>query len=176
MFCQTSCQTKMLILIGVSVGILNACSSNPATTTQSVPASPTTVPTPTAASPSPQPAAATPPAKPSDDSHATGAQHGGQVVEMGNYHLELLAAPEGEKIHVDFWLLTGANHASVQDAKVIANIQFPNGTQKSVDLVYDQAGQHYKALVPGFATGEYRVVVQTNHKGEKVNGRFNFKL
>ncbi|MDX2229823.1 MAG: hypothetical protein NW220_09310 [Leptolyngbyaceae cyanobacterium bins.349] len=160
--------TQKLIPLGISVLALSACAANTTSTAQS------TAPAPAAAPASPT-ATKSPPAS-IKLAKAAGAQHGGQVVEMGDYHLELLAAPEGEKIHVDFWLLTGANHAAIADATVVANIQFPNGTQKSVDLVYDQAGKHYKALVPGYAAGDYRVVVQTNPKGEKVNGRFNFKL
>jgi hypothetical protein len=107
---------------------------------------------------------------------ASGAQYGGQVVEMGEYHLELLAAPEGENMHIDFWLLKSADHAALTDATVTATLQFPNGAQKEVEMTYDQEGKHYKAFVPGFVPGEYRVVVQTDRKGEKVNGRFNFTL
>jgi hypothetical protein len=108
--------------------------------------------------------------------HSGGAKQGGQVVEMGDYHLELLAIPEGKNVHVDFWLLTGADHGAITDANITANLQFPNGTQKNVEMTYDKAGQHYKAFVPGYVPGQYRVVVQTDIKGEKVNGRFNFSL
>lgn len=174
------CNVKTLVLIGASALTMSACTANTVTTSQSPPASPAVSPAPTitpTATTAPPTATTPKTAKVANDAnHDGGAQHGGQVVEMGDYHLELLAAPEGENIHVDFWLLTGANHAAISDAKVIANIQFPNGTQKSVAMVYDQTGKHYKAFVPGFVAGDYRVVVQTNHKGEKVNGRFNFKL
>ncbi len=162
---------KPLLIISISTLTLSACTPTP-TTTEAPPASPVASPTPASAIAPPIPAASAPATTP----HAEGAQQGGQVVEMGNYHLELLAAPEGDNIHVDFWLLTGSDHTAIADAKVTANIQFPNGTQKTVEMIYDTAGQHYKALIPGYVAGEYRVVVQTDTKGEKVNGRFNFTL
>jgi hypothetical protein len=150
---------------------LSACGSNTppaAETASAVPAASPAAAT-TAAANAPAPAA-TAPAK------EAGAQQGGQVVEAGDYHLELIAAPEGENVRIDFWLMTGSDHASISNAKVTANILFPDGTQKDVEMTYDAAAQHYKALVPEFAPGEYRVVVQTDRQGEKVNGRFNFKL
>ncbi len=160
------------LLISISALTLSACAPTP--TTEAPPTSPAASPSPASAIAPPTPAASAP--APAATPHAEGAQQGGQVVETGDYHLELLAAPEGDKIHVDFWLLTGSDHAAIADAKVTANIQFPNGTQKTVEMTYDTAGQHYKALVPGFVAGEYRVVVQTDTKGQKVNGRFNFSL
>jgi hypothetical protein len=161
----------LLLLTGATVLTLNACASNPSPTAETTPASPVTPPDSAQVNTTP----ASSPTTASTPKEAS-AQHGGQVVEMGDYHLELVAAPEGENIHVDFWLLTGTDHASIGDAKVTANIQFPNGTQKTVDLTYDEAGKHYKALVPGFVAGEYRVVIQTEREGDKVNGRFNFSL
>lgn len=161
------CKISLLMLTAASVLTLSACgSSSTPTATETAPASPTAEATPatTATTATSEPTAAASP------------QNGGQVVEMGEYHLELIAAPEGEGLHVDFWLLTGSDHATVDDAKVTANIQFPDGTEKTVDLTYDEAASHYKALVPGFVAGEYRIVVQTETNGEKVNGRFNFSL
>ncbi|MBD2093295.1 hypothetical protein H6F67_25965 [Microcoleus sp. FACHB-1515] len=158
-------KTTVALLSGIALLTLSACNStSPA---------PTETPAASASAPaaSPAPTTAT-----SADTAQTTAQNGGQVVEVGDYHLELLAAPEGDGLHVDFWLQTGSDHASISDAEVTANIQFPDGTSKPVDLTYDAAGEHYKAFVSGFAAGEYRVVVQTDIDGEKVNGRFNFNL
>ncbi len=163
---------NLILLAGTTLLALKACAPNTTPPTASAPTTSTpTAPAPAASVPSSPAASPTPVV-----SDPAVAQHGGQVVETGNYHLELLALPEGENMHVDFWLLTGSDHASIGDAKVTANVQFPNGTQKTVDMTYDQAGQHYKAYIPGFVAGDYRVVVQTDRQGEKVNGRFNFKL
>ncbi|NEO35569.1 MAG: hypothetical protein F6J90_04260 [Moorea sp. SIOASIH] len=108
---------------------------------------------------------------PHDHNHS----QGGQVIESGSYHLELLPIVEKQGIHLDFFLQQGEEHKSVSNAKVKAQIQLPNGEQKNLDFSYDQAGKHYAAFLPGKATGEYKVVIQTDINGEKVNGRFSFK-
>jgi len=109
-----------------------------------------------------------------DENHNKPKQ-GGQVVETGVYHLELVTAKEEGGIHIDFFLQKGDNHESVADAKVTAQIQLPDGTQKSLDLIYDAAGKHYTVNLDSKAAGEYKVVILTDIKGEKVNGRFSFK-
>jgi hypothetical protein len=58
---------------------------------------------------------------------------------------------------------------------VTAQVQLPNGTQKSLDLKYDADGKHYTAMLPGSAPGEYKVTILSDLNGEKVNGRFSFK-
>ncbi|NET37009.1 MAG: hypothetical protein F6K19_34130 [Cyanothece sp. SIO1E1] len=117
-------------------------------------------------------------------SHADGEEHaqaagdgfsqGGQVIETGPYHLELLPVVENDGIHLDFFLQQGDAHEPIPDAEVIAQIQLPNGEQKSAEFTYDQAGEHYAVYLPATAAGEYKVVVQTDINGEKVNGRFSF--
>ncbi|NEN98244.1 MAG: hypothetical protein F6K50_22820 [Moorea sp. SIO3I7] len=104
-----------------------------------------------------------------------GYSQGGQVIESGSYHLELLPIVEKQGIHLDFFLQKGEEHKSVSNAKVKAQIQLPNGEQKNLDFSYDKAGKHYAAFLPGKATGEYKVVIQTDINGKKVNGRFSFK-
>ncbi len=100
---------------------------------------------------------------------------GGQVIEAGPYHLELLTEPEAEGIHIDFYLQKGDNHEPIPDAKVTAQVQLPDGTQKSLNLNYDAEGKHYAVLLPEKAPGEYKVAVLSDINGEKVNGRFSFK-
>lgn len=161
---------NLFALAIVSMLLFSACAANTTSTLGTTPASPiaATSAASTTATSNASPKTAT--------AHSGGAQHGGQVVEMGDYHLELLAIPEGKNVHVDFWLLSGVKHAAITDANIAVNLQFPNGTPKTVEMTYDQAGQHYKAFVPGFVPGQYRAVVQIDIKGEKVNGRFNFSL
>lgn len=100
---------------------------------------------------------------------------GGQVIESGKYHLEFVALKEADGTHLDFYLQTGDNHVAISNAKVTAQIQLPDGTQKELPLTYDAAGKHYAALLPEKATGEYKVAVLSDINGEKVNGRFSFK-
>lgn len=100
---------------------------------------------------------------------------GGQVIETGKYHLELIALPEKNGTHLDFYLQEGANHKAISNAKVTAEVQSPTGSQKTLNLAYDAAGKHYAALLPEQTPGEYKVVVLSEINGEKVNGRFTFK-
>lgn len=100
---------------------------------------------------------------------------GGQVIESGNYHLELVTLKEDNGTHIDFYLQKGDNHEAIADAKVTAQVQSPTGEQKTLNLAYDVAGKHYAAVLPDKTAGEYKVAVLSDIKGEKVNGRFTFK-
>ncbi|HEY9657102.1 MAG TPA: hypothetical protein V6C65_01465 [Allocoleopsis sp.] len=162
--------SKSLAIALISLGfILGACaSSQEQTTTSESPA----------ASPETSPAAESPtsptPSNQADAAHDTSVSKGGQVVEAGPYHLELVTLKEANGIHLDFYLQKGDTHEAIPDATVTGQIQLPDGTQKSVEFEYDAAGQHYVATLPDTAAGEYNVAVLTDIKGEKVNGRFNF--
>ncbi len=107
------------------------------------------------------------------DGHMQASQ-GGQVVESGPYHLELVTANEPTGVHLDFFLQKGDTHEAIADAKVMAQIQSPDGTQESVELTYDAEGAHYTAMLPVTAAGDYNVAILSDIGGEKVNGRFTF--
>lgn len=107
------------------------------------------------------------------DGH-TQVSQGGQVIESGPYHLELLTANEATGVHLDFFLQKGDTHEPITDAKVMAQIQAPDGTQESVELSYDAEGAHYTAMLPATAAGDYNVAILSDIGGEKVNGRFTF--
>lgn len=116
--------------------------------------------------------AATPDAPPETDH--TAPQQGGQVVEVGNYHLELVAVPEENSIHLDLFLQTGDTHTAVEGATVIGQVQLPDGSQQQVDFTHDAEGQHYVGLLNTTGSGEHQVTILTDINGEKVNGRFSF--
>lgn len=101
---------------------------------------------------------------------------GGQVIESGPYHLEFVPTQETGGTHLDFYLQKGDTHAAISDAKVTAQVQLPDGTQKSLDLKYEPEGKHYAAMFPGSAAGEYKVAILSDINGKKVNGRFSFKI
>jgi hypothetical protein len=61
---------------------------------------------------------------------------GGQVVESGKYHLELVPEKTGSNTHLDFYLVRGDNHQIVPNAKVTANLQSPDGKQKTLPFSY----------------------------------------
>lgn len=104
-----------------------------------------------------------------------GDSHGGQVIESGQYHLELVAEKEADGTHMDFYLEKGEAHEGVTNANVTAQIQLPDGSQKSLPLTYDAKEKHYHAVFPEKAAGEYKVAILSDINGEKVNGRFTFK-
>lgn len=109
---------------------------------------------------------------------ATTASHGGQggqVIESGPYHLELVTKKAATGTHIDFFLQKGDTHEVISNAKVTAQVQLPNGTQRSLPMKYDASDQHYTAILPTAAPGEYKVAILTDINGEKVNARYSFK-
>lgn len=114
------------------------------------------------------------PTAPSEATDHSAPQQGGQVLEVGAYHLEFVAAPEEGGTHLDLFLQAGDTHEAIPGATVAGQIQIPDGSQQQVDFEYDAAGQHYVAFLPATAPGDYQVVILTDISGEKVNGRFSF--
>ena len=157
----------LLIGLGsVSLILLAACgSNNQATNSDSSPAN---------TKPAESTVQQTDAAKTESSGHAAKPQKGGQVVESGPYHLEFVPVKEDNGTHLDFYLQRGDNHEAIPNAKVTAQVQLPDGTQKSLNLAYDAAGKHYAALLQGKATGQYQVKMIADVNGEKVNGRFTF--
>ena len=153
-------------LLLTSALTLAACGGTETATVPDVTADPTSPAAP--ASTTPETVATEAPA---DHSAAT---KGGQVVETGAYHLELVPLPEADGIHLDLYLQTGDTHEAVAEATVVAQVQLPDGTQQEVPMAYDAAGEHFFAFFPGQAPGEYKTVIQTDINGEKVNARFSF--
>jgi hypothetical protein len=146
-----------LLVIG-TVLFLAGCSTNNPTTSTSTP-----VTTPAAT------IAAT--ATKSDHSQP---KKGGQVVETGAYHLEFVPEKEDSGTHLDLYLLKGEARETVPNAKVTAQVQLPNGTEKTLDMKYDAEGKHYAVLLPEKAAGQYQVKIVADIAGQKVNGRFSF--
>lgn len=109
-----------------------------------------------------------------DASDHSAPMQGGQVVETGQYHMEFVAIPEADGIHLDFYLQTGDDHQAISGANVTAQVQLPSGAEQTLAMDYDTPGEHYFAYLPSSESGEYRVVILTEVNGEKVNSRFNF--
>jgi major membrane immunogen (membrane-anchored lipoprotein) len=99
---------------------------------------------------------------------------GGQVVESGKYHLELVPEKEGSGTHLDFYLFQGDKHEIMPNAKVTADIQSPDGKLKTVPFSYDASGKHYAAVVSEKAAGQYQVKITATVGSEQVDGRFKF--
>jgi hypothetical protein len=154
-------KTSLIVVSSIGLIFLGSCSNNTASTSTS---SPISSPAEVVASPSVF----------SKTDHPQ-ASKGGQVVESGIYHLEFVPEVENNGTHLDFYLQKGNNHEAISNAKVTAQIQIPDGTQKSLSLAYDAGGKHYAALLPEKVSGEYNVAILSDISGEKVNGRFTFK-
>lgn len=103
-----------------------------------------------------------------------GASHGGQVVETGSYHLEFVPENEANGTHLDLYLQTGDNHEAVPNAKVKAQVQLPDGKEKTVAFTYDAKDKHYTGLLNEKASGQYQVKITADIKGEQATGRFKF--
>ena len=167
---------KSLTIVSSLIGIIAiaACSSPTPETKSSLPN-----PISTPANPSEQTKATAPKnsekaSENPNENHGKSNQ-GGQVVEVGAYHLELVAINEDGGVHIDLFLQNGSDHSPIPDAKVSAQVQLPNGTKKSLDMPYKADGKHYGALLSETIAGEYKVVILSEIKGEKINGRFTFK-
>lgn len=103
-----------------------------------------------------------------------GKSKGGQVVESGKYHLEFVPEKGTSETHLDLYLQKGDNHETITNARVTADVQFPNGKQKTIPLSYDTSGKHYAAVVKEKAAGQYQVKITATIGSDKADGRFNF--
>jgi hypothetical protein len=128
----------------------------------------------TPASSAPASPAASSPAK-SPTAMDAAKSSGGMVVESGGYHFELMPEKEGSVTHLDLFVQKSDSHESMPNAKVVAQVNIPDGSSQSIDMSYDTEGKHYVGKVPTVAPGEYKVTFQSDIGGEKVNSRFTFK-
>ena len=111
--------------------------------------------------------------KPATSNGHTGASKGGQVVETGKYHLELVPEKESGGTHLDFYVQKGDKHEPIPTAKVTAQVQSPDGKQKTLPFTYDASGKHYTAPLGEKATGQYQLKITATIGSEQVDGRFN---
>jgi hypothetical protein len=161
-----SIKSLLMVLGSVSLFFLGACGNkNQATNSDS---------SPTSTQPAESTAQQTDAAKTESSGHAAKPLAGGQVVESGPYHLEFVSVKEDNGTHLDFYLQKGDNHEAIPNAKVTAQVQLPDGTQKTLPLTYDAEGKHYAALLPGNTAGQYQVKITSDIEGQKVDGRFSF--
>ncbi len=100
---------------------------------------------------------------------------GGQIIETGQYHLELVVDREEAGLHLDFYIQEGEAHTPVATATVTAEIQQPDGQKVTLPMTYDAEDEHYTARLATALAGEYSVVILSDIKGEKVNSRFRFR-
>ena len=152
---------KLFTAIAVTLGLLlGACASGGEQAASDAPAA--------------SPSVGESPAASSEMADHSAPAQGGQVVEVGTYHLELVTSSETNGTHLDLFLQNGDTHEAIEGATVTGQVQLPNGSQKEIEFEYDAEGKHYTAMLSEAASGEYKVAVLTDIDGEKVNGRFSF--
>jgi hypothetical protein len=96
-----------------------------------------------------------------------------EPVKVGDYSMELESHKEGNELHFDFHLHKGKDE--VTDARVTAQFQMPDGSQKSLEMPFSPEEKAYVAKLSSPAAGEYKVAVLSDLKGEKMNARFTIK-
>ncbi|AFY92969.1 hypothetical protein [Chamaesiphon minutus] len=166
---------SLIALGSVSVLFLGACSSgDKATTTETTTTSSTPA---TAATTEPQVVKEGEKHDESSNHKHSGDKdgHSGQVVQLGKYHIELKPDLDKDSIHLDT-KLHGEQDKEITDAKLLAQVQLPDGSNKTLPVLYNAEEKQYTAKLPASATkGDYKVVLQVDVKGEKFNSRFSFK-
>lgn len=108
------------------------------------------------------------------ESSQGGKSKGGQVVESGKYHLEFVPVKGSNDTHLDLYLQKGDTHEAIANAKVTADIQLPDGKQKTLPFSYDASGKHYAAVLKDKLTGQYQVKITATIGSDRADGRFNF--
>jgi hypothetical protein len=101
---------------------------------------------------------------------------GGQVVESGKYHLELVPEKGASSTHLDLYVQKGDTdaHDAIVNARVTAEVQSPDGQQKTVPFSYDAGGKHYAAEISDKSPGQYQVKVTAKIGSGQADGRFSF--
>lgn len=99
---------------------------------------------------------------------------GGQVVESGKYHFELVPEKSANETHLDLYLQKGNDRQAITDAKVSGEVQSPDGQSKTVAFTYDADGKHYAGVFPGKTAGAYQLKISAVIGDDKADGRFSF--
>jgi hypothetical protein len=163
---MTTIKTNLVILSSAIVLFLGACGNNETSKSNNNS-------TETSANASPSETSSNT-NKTEEKQHDSPASKGGQVVELGAYHMEFVPVKESGGVHLDFYLQKGDDRESIPNAKITAQIQLPDGTTKALNLTYKATEKHYAAFLSETSAGQYQVKITSDIKGEKVEGRFSF--
>ena len=154
-----SLQSNLIILGSVGLLFLVACNKGAqASDTNSSPAS-----SPVASQPA---SSALPPGSRGVDLNSD--------MDFGGYHFEFGSEKKATGTLLYLYLQKKDKKEPVPNAKVMAQVQLPNGKQQTLALKYDAEGKHYAVVFPGKDAGSYPVKVTADINGEKVDGRFTF--
>jgi len=100
--------------------------------------------------------------------------HSGQVVQVGKYHVEFRPDPDKDTISLNT-VVHGDKDKQIVDAKLLAQVQLPDGSNKMLPVLYNPEEKQYTAKLPVGGAGDYKVVIQVDVNGDKFNTRFSFK-
>ncbi len=114
-----------------------------------------------------------PDAKPATKESSSSSK-GGQVVESGKYHLELVPEKSANETHLDLYVQKGDDHQAISDAKVSGEVQSPDGQSKPITFTYDAGGKHYTGTLAGKTAGAYQLKVTATVGSDQADGRFSF--
>jgi hypothetical protein len=162
---MTTIKTNLVILSSAIVLFLGACGNTETSKSN-------TNSTETSANASPSKTSGS--ANKTEEKQHDSPSKGGQVIESGAYHMEFVPVKESGGVHLDFYLQKGDNHEPIPNAKIMAQIQLPDGTSKILNLTYKATEKHYAALLPETSDGQYQVKIVTTIDGKKIDGRFSF--
>ncbi len=99
---------------------------------------------------------------------------GGTTIETQGIHMEMVPEKAADKTHLDLYVQNGDNHEPIPTAKVVAQIQAPDGKQQSLNMKYSADDKHYTGIVTGKTAGQYQVKITADVSGKKIDGRFTF--
>jgi hypothetical protein len=175
-----SFQTSLIAALSTSVFLLGACSGNNQGNNQAANSENTSNNSTTQTAATTE--ATVKEEKKHDDSdghkHTKDGKHaeesGGQIVDLGKYHVEFKPEIQKDATHLDM-AVHGEKDEEITDAKLIAQVQLPDGSNKTVNIPYNAGEKQYTTVLKEAAAGEYKIVLQTDIKGQKLNGRFGFK-
>jgi hypothetical protein len=154
-----SLKSNLIILGSVGLLFLGACNKGAqASYTKSSPASPPVQSQPASSAP--------PPGSRGVDLNSD--------MDFGGYHFEFGSEKKATGTLLYLYLQKKDKKEPVPNAKVMAQVQLPNGKQQTLPLNYDAKGKRYAVVFPSKQPGQYPVNMTVNINGLKVESTIIF--
>jgi hypothetical protein len=98
----------------------------------------------------------------------------GSVLEAEGYRFEFGSEKKATGTHLYLYLHKKDKKEPVPNAKVMAQVQLPNGKQQTLPLNYDAKGKRYAVVFPSKQPGQYPVNMTAIINGLKVDSTIIF--